>query len=998
MGLSARELLIILRLQDEASAAIRSFSGNLATASGSSASLSQTLVSTGLAVSAIGDVMARAGKAGVGFFNDATDMAMEWDKQSRLTLTQAKDVGLSLEDIEKIGQRVGKNVPVAMDQIQPTLFDIFSTVKTDGAGAEQMLYQFAKAAVAGGADIQDVARTTLAEMNAFGLGVGDTSHLLDTQFQMVKFGVGTYDEFASSMGLSIPTARAAGQNIDTLSGSLAFMTRNGLSVASSTASVGRAFELLYGKKGQEGLKKLGIDIYDSNGHLKQMNQIVTELAVNKGWAALDPAQRKLAFADAFGQGTIQARRFFDVAIPNYASLNEITGEMTNSTGAMGDAFAIMMDAPANKALLFKNNLDFLRKEIGDQLIPAKERLYAIGLKLIDMWENLSPHVRNLIVQIAAGVSVFLLVGGTILGVVGSIMVFIGVLGSLSIEFGTMLLITGGILVAVLALAAGAYLLYRNWDTVKNALVSAWHEMKSAWDAFMSGFQGGSSKGGILGYIQDLGRYIADAWHFVEDQFNTIRKGLVGFWNTLTAKDGEGVTDNGFSAFMERIAVILRDVVWPAIQVVWGALQSLGAWLAGPGLDGAKTTFQAIADGAQWFWDKVTALYNWFVTEFGPGFMRIWDSIRDNAGPVLQELIQTAQHLIDVFTPVAVFMGTYLVNAFKSAWAETQTFLNVVRAVFDFLAPYIATVMGFIWDTIKNILQLLLDLWTNVFNFMKVEIVDVWNFISRMIADAITIISNVIQLFLNILQGDWSGAWQNIKNILSAVWDQINAVIRFGWETIKNLFWLGINSIVAVILAFVSQLYDTGRAWINALWQACKDIWPALLGFFQNIPGAVKGTLSGMGSLLYDVGKALIQGMINGVFAMKDALYNAAKSVATTAKNAITGILGIHSPSTVFHEYGKMTVLGFQQGLESQLSTGRIQDLMATLNPEFSAPNVTNVSSGPEFDLEKMTDRIVAAIGMIKPVHIDTVNNGVDTNTEKTTSLDFWGKVENAGVS
>ena len=64
-------------------------------------------------------------------------------------MTQVDQVGIHLNDLKKVGLDVGKAVPVAFKEIQPALYDIFSSMDVNLPQAQNMLTNFAKAAVAG---------------------------------------------------------------------------------------------------------------------------------------------------------------------------------------------------------------------------------------------------------------------------------------------------------------------------------------------------------------------------------------------------------------------------------------------------------------------------------------------------------------------------------------------------------------------------------------------------------------------------------------------------------------------------------------------------------------------------------------------------------------------------------------------------------------------------------------------------------------------------------
>lgn len=81
-------------------------------------------------------------------------------------------------------------------------------------------------------------------------------------------------------------------------------------------------------------------------------------------------------------------------------------------------------------------------------------------------------------------------------------------------------------------------------------------------------------------------------------------------------------------------------------------------------------------------------------------------------------------------------------------------------------------------------------------------------------------------------------------------------------------------------------------------------------------GQIKSAVSGFGTLLVESGKALIQGLINGIQSAVGGAIAAAKGIADKVAGAVKGALGIHSPSRVFMELGQFTAQGFQTGLEN----------------------------------------------------------------------------------
>lgn len=92
-------------------------------------------------------------------------------------------------------------------------------------------------------------------------------------------------------------------------------------------------------------------------------------------------------------------------------------------------------------------------------------------------------------------------------------------------------------------------------------------------------------------------------------------------------------------------------------------------------------------------------------------------------------------------------------------------------------------------------------------------------------------------------------------------------------------------------------------------------WKQVVSFFQGLGGIVLGAIGGFGSMLYNVGRDMISGLINGIKSMVGAAGNAVKGIGSDAVSGIKNLLGIHSPSTVFAEIGQNMGTGLIQGLQ-----------------------------------------------------------------------------------
>jgi TP901 family phage tail tape measure protein len=478
MALGARELMLVLRARDEASRILRGAAGNIDHMSDASQKAAQKHMQQGQSLVGIGVGIAAAGAAGLKWLNDSTTAAQSYNQEAALTLTQTDDLGTSLAEVKSIGLELAKTIPVPFEQIQEGLYDIFSSMDVSVPQAKMLLTEFSRAAVAGQTDLQTAGRGTIAILNAWKLPATDVNRVNDVMFKLVQKGVGTYDQFSKSIGRAIPSTVRAGGSIEDLAGMMAFMTRNGLSTAQAATSAGRAFDAMSNPATEKHMKEIGLSVRNAKGEFKPMTQVIEEM--NGKLGKMSAPDRAKAMKELFlgSGGTIQARRFFDLAVPGFKELNSLTGEVSNSSGAMNEAYDIMFKQPQSQVQLMTNKYQAMRVEIGDQLLPIKMKLVEWAMKVLDAWNKLSPGTQKTIIIIAAVTAVLTVLVGVLTIVVGGILMLMGAAALAGLSLAGIIITVGLVIAIIAALAALAIIFYKKWDDILAAFKGDWNKLKT----------------------------------------------------------------------------------------------------------------------------------------------------------------------------------------------------------------------------------------------------------------------------------------------------------------------------------------------------------------------------------------------------------------------------------------------------------------------------------------------------------------------------------------
>jgi TP901 family phage tail tape measure protein len=616
-------------------------------------------IERGKALTSIGVGVAAVGAAGIKTMYGFTQAASKYNQESAKTLTQVDKQKISLLQIKKVGIDVAKAIPAPFEEMQKSLYDIFSSMDVNLQGAKTLLTQFAKAAVAGQVDLQDAQRATIGIMNAYHMKVTDVNKVNDVMFQLVRKGVGTYGEFATTIGRSVPSAVRAGQSIQDLAGMMAFLTRNGLSAAMATASAGRALDAisnpksinnfkgighniadLIGDKATARWKRLGVnvrglsvDIVDASGKFRPMNQIMTDTGKIFEKLGLKAPQIAEIMQDMFkgSGGTIQARRFFDTAVKGYKQLNSLTGDMKHSSGEMQKAYNIMFKQPQSQVQLLKNNWDILKVEMGEGLLPALNKVVHIFTDIFKWFNKLSPTTKKWIGYITLLISVLTVIAGVILIAAGAMFIMAGAAAALDIGLLPLIAIIVAVIAVIALIAVAVYEIIKHWagisgffvglwNTVYHAFATAfsaiWGFLKSAWSVISNIFMTA-----INAIILVVKFYLALVLLPFILVFNILKGIITVFWNWA----------GGFIMKMLKWIVGFFKPYWDlaiaAFRIAWTVIKAIIS--AGWGYIKGQFEFYKKITIAIWkgLWDLIWGVAKSKWADLKAGFSAFWSAIK-----------------------------------------------------------------------------------------------------------------------------------------------------------------------------------------------------------------------------------------------------------------------------------------------------------------------------------------------------------------------------------
>lgn len=208
--------------------------------------------------------------------------------------------------------------------------------------------------------------------------------------------------------------------------------------------------------------------------------------------------------------------------------------------------------------------------------------------------------------------------------------------------------------------------------------------------------------------------------------------------------------------------------------------------------------------------------------------------------------------------------------------------------FTNIRKIITSAMKFVWgNVISPILSLMQRAWNAFGDEILAVVKRVFGLMMIVVDTAVTNLFEIIDLFLDILAGDWQGAWNSIEAIVENTFtgmikflkgsvslvgnaiDLIIQAIKFPFEQLYN--WLFGNSLIKdLILDPVAWLKSTGLETIKSA--------------FQGIVGGVKDVFGGIGGWFMDEISSLGSNLVDGI---KDAVNDAIDWVNNRLPNTLS---------------------------------------------------------------------------------------------------------------
>ena len=534
-------------------------------------------------------------------------------------------------------------------------------------------------AAAGGIDLASASDMVTDAMSALGMGVDEAETMVD---QMAKTA-STTNTSVAQLGEGILTIGATAKSVKggtaELNTELGILANNGIKGAEGGTHLRNVILSLQNPtdKAAASMEKLGVDVYDSEGNMRSLNDILGDL--NKSMDGMTSAEKSNIISTIFNKTDLAS---VNALLANTGSTwDDLQQSIIDSGGAAQQMADTQLDNLQGQLTILKSALEGLAISFGELLMPVIKQIVGWVQTFVDWLNGMDEGTKKVIVTVAllaAALGPVLIVVGKVISAVGTIMTVVpkiaGVINTVKTAFAalnTTMLANPIVLViaAITALVAAFIYLWNNCEEFREFWINLWEQIKEA----------------AVAVWESLKAFFTAAWEAISAAAKTIWEGIKSFFAGIW----EGIKLI-FSTAAEAIKLIITtyfNLYKTAITTVFNAIKLVvtTVWNA------IKTVITTVVTAIQTFlttaWNAIKTVITTVVNAIKTVIVTVWNVIKT----AVTTVVNAIKTVISTVWNSIKNTVTSIVNGIK----------NTVMSVFQNILSGIKGTMGNIVTTIKD---------------------------------------------------------------------------------------------------------------------------------------------------------------------------------------------------------------------------------------------------------------------------------------------------------
>lgn len=667
-------------------------------------------------------------------------------------------------------------------------------------------------AAAGDIDLASASDMVTDAMSALGMETSEADTMVD---QMAKTASLTNTSVAQ-LGEGILTIGATARTVKggtaELNAALGILANNGIKSAEGGTHLRNVILSLQNPtdKAAAQMNALGISVYDSEGNMRSLNDILGDL--NTSMDGMTAQEKSNIIGQIFNKTDLSA---VNALLANTGDTwDSLQLSIADSGGAAQQMADTQLDNLSGQLTLLKSALEGLAISFGEILMPAVRAAVEKVQAFVDKLNSLDDAQKQTAVKIAliaAAIGPLLIVFGKTISTVGSVMTgfssltkgaaklgvkLAGSTGSVT-SLGSALGAVAGSVLAVVAIVAALAAAFKHlWDTneeFRNAITGIWEGIAERFAAFGDAI---TQRLNALGFdFQNIVDVLKAVWDGFCQILAPVFEAAFSVISTVLGTVLDGIT--GLLDVFIGLFTGNWSQLWTGVKEIFS-----GIWNGIIGVfSGALSMIQGIADTVLgWFgtsWNEVWTGISSFFTNIWNGivtfFTGIWETIKNVVQTGVMFIGSILEAAFDIITLPFRFIWENCKETITAVWESIQSVVsgavNAVSTTISTVMTAISTVISTVWTAIctkvSTVVNVIKTTVTTVFNAIKTVASTVWNGMKAVIATVVDGISSKVSSVFNSVKSTVSSVFNGIKSTATSVWNGIKSAITTPIEAAKN---------------------------------------------------------------------------------------------------------------------------------------------------------------------------------------------------------------------
>ena len=651
----------------------------------------------------------------------------------------------TMDTLSKLAKKMGAETAFSASECAEAL----NYLALAGYDTEQMcntLPTVLNLAAAGDIALADASDMVTDAMSALGMGVDEAETMVD---QMAKTA-STTNTSVAQLGEGILTIGATAKSIKggtaELNTALGILANNGIKGAEGGTHLRNIILSLQNPtdKAAAQMEALGVSVYDSEGNMRSMNDILGDL--NKSMDGMTSAEKSNIIGTIFNKTDLSS---VNALLANTGSTwDDLQQKITASGGAAQQMADTQLDNLQGQITILKSALEGLAISFGELLMPAIKQIVGWVQKFVDWLNGMNDGTKKVIMTVAllaAALGPVLIVIGKVISAVGTIMTVVpkiaGVINTVKGAFAalntTMLANPITLIIAAIAALVAAFIyLWNNCDGFRQFWIDLWENVKqtavTVWNA--------------------IKEFFAQVWEAIKTIFSTVFEVIKTLVTTYF---------NLYKTIIQTVFNTVKTVIttiWEAIKGVFTTVFNVIKTLVTTYFNIYKTIIQTVLTIIQTVittvWNTIKTVITTVLNAIKTIFSTVWNAIKT----IISAVVGAIKGLITGdFTAVKNSITT-IMNTIKST---ISTIWNTIKST---ISTVLGAIKGAVTSVFSGIVNAVKSAMGNVLSAVKSGFANVKNHITGLASQAFTWGKDMVMGIVN-----------GIKSCIGAVGDAVKGV-------------------------------------------------------------------------------------------------------------------------------------------------------------------------------------------------------------------------------